>query len=301
MAIPVSIIGTGSYLPGEPVPADAIDSVLGHIDGLPERVATRAKRIGRAILSRTGVRHRYYALDPDTRTQTETNASIAEKAIRAALAAADAPADSIDLLIIAGPMADYACPPTSAILQGQLGIETCTEIEIHSNCTGTPKAIQIAIDMLGSGRYRRAAIVYAQLSSVFLRSEFYNPDRVSFENLALRWIMSDGAGALILDRDDDGIALIDAHVESIGGNEAPGMQGFLHGAFAHNVPVKDKHVLPTLHKSGDHHIMQDIARVSKIAPVHLIDGLARMLARAGIEGEAVAHFALGIPGRHFVT
>lgn len=297
----VRIIGTGSYLPGEPVPADSVDEILGAIDGLPGRVAAHAKRMERAVLARTGVKQRYYALDPVTRRQTETNASMAEKAIRAALDMAGVAADSIDLLIVAGPMADYACPPTSALVQGRLGIERCSEIEIHSNCTGTPKAIQVALDMLRSGRYRRAAVAYTQISSAFLRAEYFNPAQTRLENLALRWIMSDGSGALVLDRSDDGMELIDAYVESIGGHAAPGMKGFLHGGLAHEVDVAGKNVLIAMHESGEHHLMQDIGEVSRIAPGHLVEGIARMLRQANIAGDDVAEFVLGIPGRHFVN
>lgn len=298
---PVRIIGTGSYLPGDPVPADSVDTVLGTIEGMPGRVAAHAKRMERAVLARTGVKQRYYALDPATRRQTETNTSMAEKAIRAALDAAGVEPTSLDLLVIAAPMADYACPPTSALVQGRLGIESCTEIEIHSNCTGTPKAIQVAFDMLRCGRHRRAAVAYTQLSSVFLRSEFFNPEKTGLENLALRWIMSDGAGAFILERGDAGMELVETHVESIGGLMEPGMSGFLHGALAHDVPIAGKSFFPAMHESGRHHLMQDIGTVSRTAPGHLVEGVARMLKVANIDGGAVAEFVLGIPGRHFVN
>ncbi|MBK8457821.1 MAG: hypothetical protein IPL47_12525, partial [Phyllobacteriaceae bacterium] len=226
MIAKVTIAGSGSYLPGPPIPSAGLDSVLGAIPGLSPSLEGRARRMQEAVLKRTGVRRRHYALDPATRAQTETNVSIMEKAVRATLDMAAIEPASVDLLVTSGPMADFACPPTSALLQGRLGIEKCAEIEIHSNCTGTPKALQIAFDMLRVGRYRRAIVAYGQLSSVFLRAEYYTPDKVGLENLALRWIMSDGAGALVLERGGDGVELLDVHVESIGGLDAPGMSGF---------------------------------------------------------------------------
>lgn len=301
MAAKVAITGAGTCLPGEPVSSDRIDAVLGPIPGLSPSLQGRARRLQEAILKRTGVRQRHYALDPKTRAQTETNVSIAEKAVRPALEMAGIPATDIDLLVIAAPMADYACPPTSALLQDRLGIEKCVEIEVHSNCTGTPKALQIAFDMLRIGRYRRAVVAYTQLSSVFLRSEFYTPGRVGLENLALRWIMSDGAGALVLERDGDGIELLDVHVESIGGLEPAGMVGFSHGGFAHDTPLDGAPFLQSLSMSGAQHVAQDISRVSRLAPGHLVEGLANMLDAGGRKGDGVAEFLLGIPGRHFVS
>lgn len=208
---------------------------------------------------------------------------------------------TIDLLVCASPMADYYCPPTSALVQERLGIERCTEIEIHSNCTGAPKALQVALDMLRTGRHRRAAVAYAQLSSPFLRGEFFNPEAVRLENLALRWMLSDGAGAMILDGTAGGLSMLDAYVESRGGNRKPGMIGGLSGALAHEITIDGNAVFPALHASGAHHVWQDISTVNREAPRQILGGLREMLDAAGISGSEVAHFLLGIPGRHFMT
>lgn len=233
--------------------------------------------------------------------QTETNASMAEKAIRVALDAASITADSIDLLVIAGPIADYACPPTSAIVQAKLGIHRCTEIEIHSNCTGAPKAILVALDMLRTGRHRRAAIAYTQLSSVFLREEYFNPKHVTPGALSLRYLMSDGAGALILDKEPSDVELVEAYVESIGGHDNPGMVGFQHGSLCNEVALGGERLISALYDSGRHHLEQDTRRVARYAPIQLIQGLARMLAFTGISGAVVTHFLLGIPSKHLIT
>ncbi|HEV8352639.1 MAG TPA: 3-oxoacyl-[acyl-carrier-protein] synthase III C-terminal domain-containing protein [bacterium] len=298
---PVAVIGTGAYLPGQPVPPERVEDVLGRIADLPARIESRAVRMGTEILQRAGVKHRYYALDPLTRTQTETNASMAEKAIRAALEPTGDGAGTIDLLICAGAMADYFCPPTSALVQDRLGIARCTEIEIHSNCSGAPKGLQVALDMLRGGRYRRAAVVYAQLSSVFLRGEFFNPQKVRLENLVLRWMLSDGAGAVILDRREGGLQLLDVFVESRGGGRPAAMVGGLSGAMGTEITFNGNGMYPALFESGQHHVWQDIGEVNRRAPRHLLDGLKEMLEGSGVPGSAVDHFLLGIPGRHFMT
>ncbi len=301
MREPVAVIGTGTYLPGDPLLPEHLDDVLGRIRDLPPRLESRAARMGAEVLSRAGIKHRHYAIDPRTRAQTETNATMAEKAVRAALEpTGDAP-DTIDLLICAGAMADYFCPPTSALVQDRLGIARCTEIEIHSNCSGAPKGLQVALDMLRGGRYRRAAVVYTQLSSVFLRSEFFNPQKVRLENLALRWMLSDGAGAMILDRRAGGLQLLDVVVESQGGGRPAAMVGGLTGALGMEVAINGNGMYPALFESGQHHVWQDIGEVNRRAPRHLLDGLKAMLDASGIAGAEVDHFLLGIPGRHFMT
>jgi len=198
-------------------------------------------------------------------------------------------------------MADYQCPPTSVLVQERLGIRRCTEIEIHSNCTGAPKGLQIAVDMLRAGRYRRAAVAYTQLSSAFLRAEYFNPERVRLEHLALRWMLSDGAGAVILDRAGEPPHLLDAYVESSGGERAAGMMGGATGALGAEELLDGRTFCSALHESGRHHVWQDIAEVSREAPRQLVAGLGRMLREMKIPGGDIAHFLLGIPGRHFMT
>lgn len=301
MAPHVVITGWGSILPGDPIPSDETDNVLGAVPDLSPVVAHRVSRLGEAIKRRTGVKQRYYALDPATRVQTETNASLAEKAVRRALDTAGIGPGDIDLIVIGAPLSDYASPPTSVLLQHRLGIESCAEIEVHSNCTGSPKALQVAFDMLRSGRYRRAIVAYSQISSMFLRAEYFTPEKVTIENLALRWIMSDGAGALVLERDGEGIEIIDTRIESIGGLMEPGMTGLAQVAFAAGLDLDGGRILDALTQAGAQHVTQDITKVVKLAPGHLIDGLGNMLKATGIAGADVAEYLLGIPGRHFVN
>lgn len=304
MHTPARILGTGSFLPGPAIPVERTDEVLGAIPGVPERVAARAARLASEVLARSGVKRRHYALDPATRRQTETNVSMMEHAARAALAQAGVEASSVDLLVTAGPMSDYACPPSSALLQAALGIDSVEEYEIHSNCTGAPKGLLLALDALALGRRRRALVCYSQLSSLFLRSEFFQPDKVSLDNLALRWMLSDGAGALLLERAAPGAGgtmLLGAFVESVGAGRAPGMLGGACGAFAREAALGGQGFYPALHDSGRHHVGQEIAEVRRHAPGQMVEGLGRMLDTLGVAGTSVDHFLLGIPGRHFMT
>jgi 3-oxoacyl-[acyl-carrier-protein] synthase III len=298
------ILATGSFLPGPAIPVERTDEVLGAIDGVPERVAARAARLASEVLSRSGVKRRHYALDPASRRQTESNVSMMERAARTALDDAGVAASSVDLLVTAGPMSDYACPPSSALLQRALGIDSVEEYEIHSNCTGAPKGMLLALDALAVGRRRRALVCYAQLSSLFLRREFFQPDKVTLDNLALRWMLSDGAGALLLERAEPGApgpTLLGAYVESIGAGRAPGMTGGALGALLHGESPNGHTFYGSLDESGRHHVGQDIGEVRRHAPLQLVEGLGRMLAAHGLPGSRIDHFLLGIPGRHFMT
>lgn len=300
----IRIAGTGSYLPGEPVAVDQVESVLGRLDGLPARLAARVDQFRERLLSRSGVAQRHFAIDPVDRRATETNASLAERASRSALQAAGTEADAIDLLVCSNCAADGFTPPTSALIQERLGIRRCTEIEIHSNCTGVPKGLQIALDMLRQGRYRKALMIYTQLSSVFLRKEFYNPAKVTLEHITLRWMLSDGAGAMVLssaDGDQDRPELLDAYVESVGCGEPPGMTMSLGAECGPELAHLPTPFLHAIHDAGLHHLWQDVSRVSGQGAEYLAKGLRNMLETFEVAPDDVATFILPFPGNHFLN
>ena len=93
-----------------------------------------------------GIENSHYALDPETREFTETNISMAVKSSNKALEMAGMDASEIDLIVYAGIFYDYMCPPSSVLVQEELGIPYCAEMSIHSNCTSIYKALQVASD-----------------------------------------------------------------------------------------------------------------------------------------------------------
>jgi 3-oxoacyl-[acyl-carrier-protein] synthase-3 len=302
VTIPIHILGTGAFLPGQPLAPDQVDEVLGPLDGLPDALQSRVERFRDRMLQRSGVHARHFAIDPKDRRQTESCASMAEKAIRAAAEAAGTEVGAIDLLLCSSPASDCQTPPTSVLLQERLGLDGCTEIEIHSNCSGVAKALQIAIDMLRQGRYRMAAVVYSQVSSVFLRREYLNPRRLTLENLILRWLLSDGAGAMILaPRRPDRPEILDAYVESVGVGSRPGMTAGVGVADGLAVYPGSGSFLHDVFDGGHHHLWQDVSAVTRRGVECAVGGLRRMLDGMGIRPEDVRYFAMPLPSRHFFS
>ncbi len=298
----VRIAGTGSFLPNDPVGNDRIDAVLGELTGADPGVRRFLEGVGRRMLRQSGVESRHFAVDPSTGRLTHTVASLAEEAARRALATAGCEPRDVELLVLGTGNSDMTTPPTSALLQERLGIESCAEIEVHSNCAGLGKGVQIAVDALRVGRYERALVAYAQHSSSFLRAAWFNQARVTPQQAMLRYILSDGAAAIVLERDVGGTRGVDGavrgevlgtHVESVGGRRAAGMTmgGGVLDATRFDAPVLGGY------EAGAHHLEQDFALVAKEAGTLLLDGLVRMLGRLGIDSAAIDHFVLSTPTR----
>lgn len=292
----VRIAGTGSFLPGDPIPNDQLESVLGRLDSAPDVVRRFVESMGPKMLERGGIEARHLAIDPTTGDLTHDHCGLAEPAARRALEAADLAPSDVDLLIMACPSYDRSTPPTSTLLQERLGIRTCAEMEIHSNCTGVGKAVQVAYDALRLGRYRTALICYSQLSSVYLRSCYFSQPAMSKVHAALRWILADGSGALVLRADRSGgeeRAILGTYVESVGGETPAGMMS---GGAAADLIRKD-HQIPELYAAGRHHLWQDLAAVGSRAAPLLLDGLVRFTKSIGLASGSVNHYVVSIPSR----
>jgi 3-oxoacyl-[acyl-carrier-protein] synthase-3 len=297
---PVRICGTGYFLPNEPVGNDRLDDVLGPLDQAPARVQSFVKNIGPRVLAGTGVCFRHFAIDPATRNLTHTYATLATEAARDALQDAGRQPQDVDLLVVAGPSYDYSTPPTSTLVQQHLGIEHCAEMEIHSNCSGVGKAMQVAFDALRSGRYKTALVAYAQLSSVYLRSCYLHQPQMTKTQAALRYILADGAGAVVLEAVDPDAAgqvsheVLGTYIESVGSKRTPGMTA---GGGVADLVAWDKQI-PAMYEAGLHHLDQDFNAVNFEAVDFLVAGALRGLKSLDIATTAIDHYVYSIPGKH---
>jgi len=290
----VYIAGIGSFSPGDPIPFDQIEDVLGEITDAPKRVLKRINRMRPIMKEMLGIENSYYAIDPKTRERTETNISMAVKSSKKALEMAQMDAPDIDLIVYAGIFYDYMCPPSSVFVQEELNIPYCAEISIHSNCTSIYKALQVASDMIANGRYNNALVVAAQMSSPFLRSEYFNQKVMNEEQAVLRWFLSDGAGALVLTSDRPEklpLKVIDTYLESVGTGFDPAMK-MLIGA--------EKSDLSEIYDNGWHHLIQDIKVVAKLAPDFFEKGIKTMIKKTGLDVSTVKCFFANIPTKHLM-
>lgn len=291
---PVFITGIGSYSPGDPIPLKDMEKVLGEITDAPPKIMKRLPRMRGLIQEMLGVEYSHYAMDPVTRRQTETNVSMCEKCAHKALNHAGLRPQDVQLLIYAGILYDYLCPPSSVLVQEALGIPYCAELSIHSNCTAIYKAIQVAADLVAGGRYDNALIVTSQLSSVFLRTEYFNQKALTLEQIILRWFLSDGAGAIVVEstrKKTSDLHITDTYLESVGLGIEPTMK-MVAGAVNPN--------LLEVYEKGLHHLVQDITTVSRLAPDLFKRGFDEMVAKTGLNVQDITCFFANIPTKHMM-
>ncbi|MFH0907936.1 MAG: hypothetical protein V1929_04170 [bacterium] len=290
----VYIAGIASHSPGEPVPFDRIEEVLGPLTEAPPKVIKRINRLRGVMKEMLGIEYSHYAIDPVTRKQTENNTSMVASAANVALEQAGLKAADVELIVYAGILFDYMCPPTSVFVQEALGIPRCAEMAIHSNCTAIYKALQVASDLVACGRYRNALVVSSQLSSPFLRAEYFNQAVITEEQAVLRWFLSDGAGAIVLSSDKPArpcMKIVDTYLESVGVGIKPTMHMLIGAAHSN---------LQDIYANGWHHLTQDLKTVAELAPKLGAQGARNMIDAWGVNLDRVRCLFLNIPTKHMM-
>jgi len=291
----VKISGSGTYLPGERIPLDKVDDYLGELQDAPSKIQKWLK-ITKGLMSQLlDVEYYHFAIDPVSREFTDDNISMAVKAAEKALNAAGIKAEDIDFIAYGSPHQDQM-PTASVRIQEQLGIEQCGEISIHANCTSAYKALLIAHEMLRNGRYKTALVISSNMSSSELRAEYYNQTLIKKEEVLLRYFLSDGAGALVLQATDGkkGLFIEQTYMESIGGKKPAAM---FNRRPAYWMNPKEEY------EKGYHHLAQlfnDQLRVhfNEEDGSVFYKGLKRMMEKYPFNVDAVRFFQVNFPSKH---
>jgi 3-oxoacyl-[acyl-carrier-protein] synthase-3 len=156
-------------------------SITGLGGNVPERVmtneelATRVETSDEWIVERTGIRERRIADDAEVLTD------VALPAARRAL-------------IVATVTPDMPCPASAALLADRLGMADAAAYDLSAGCTGFMYAIAQAYGMLAGGLARRALVVGGDVLSKI----------VDWSDRTTCVLFGDGAGAVVLERVDDG-------------------------------------------------------------------------------------------------
>ncbi len=293
----VKLIGTGSYLPGKPIRFEQINNYLGPLTEAPVKLQKWIDRVQPIMSEMLGVEYCHYAFNNETRTFDEDNLSMSVKAAKLALEDAKIEAKDIDLLIYGGNYSEQM-PALSARIQEELGIEICAEFHIHANCTSIYKGIKLAHTYLKTGEFKNALVISSCVSSSFFIPEFYNQEKLTKEDIFLRWYLCDGAGAFVLTGDDQkkkGYYLENTYIESAGGYKKSAMGNRLPNHW--NNPLKN-------YENGDHHIrqvylnqMQDAAHTESNGKTIFFNALQRMLNIQQIDLSTLKHFVVNMPSK----
>jgi 3-oxoacyl-[acyl-carrier-protein] synthase III len=199
----VYITNTASCLPNPPVDNDNMERILGQVGDRP----SRARRV---ILRSNGIKTRHYAIHPATLEQTHTNASLTAEAVRQ-LGDEYFALGRLECLACGTSIADQLMPNHASMVHGELKLQPLEAVATSGVCLSGVAAINYAYMAVASGIRRNAVAAGSELSSVMMRAHNFSAEtdaqiadletrlELAFEKDFLRWMLSDGAGALLLE------------------------------------------------------------------------------------------------------
>ncbi|AXK32427.1 3-oxoacyl-ACP synthase [Streptomyces armeniacus] len=208
----VHIRSVGTALPGPPVDNAALTHRF-HMSPVWEQW----------IDTFIGTRTRHFSLDLETGELRYTLTDLGEAASRRALTNAGLAAGEVDLMVMGTSTPDRLMPATINMIAERLGIDGVPTYQLQSGCSGAVQALDVAHQMLRSGRYRTALVLGADSCAKHTDLNV-NPNDLPTAEQVNGVLFGDGAGALVLSTEPAPGSVVVRHVfhRLVGLNRAPG-------------------------------------------------------------------------------
>ncbi|MDR2498165.1 MAG: beta-ketoacyl-ACP synthase III [Tannerellaceae bacterium] len=208
----VYITQLSKFLPNAPIGNEEMEEYLGLING--------KKSIARSlILKSNGIKQRYYALDR-AGLPTHTNVGMAALAIRSLCELAGLSPDAIDLISAGTASPEQIMPSHGVMVHGELGGRNAETVSFAGSCCTGIQAMKYGWLSVLTGEKRNAVCVASERFSPWMRNAYFEQEAeliaqlerkpiLAFEKDFLRWMLSDGAGAVLLEPSPraDGLSL----------------------------------------------------------------------------------------------
>jgi 3-oxoacyl-[acyl-carrier-protein] synthase III len=209
----VYITRISKFLPNKPVANEEMEDYLGKINGKP----SKSRKI---VLRNNGIECRYYAINKDG-TATHTNSQMVALAVKELFRKNPGEIKEVDLLSCGTSTPDQLMPSHAVMVHGNLPETGHIEVVSPSGvCCSGMHAFKYAYLSLKTGDKKKAVSTGSERLSRILRAESFDEEAshliqleenpyVSFEKEFIRWMLSDGAGAFLMEtkRNPDAISL----------------------------------------------------------------------------------------------
>ncbi|HEO8419652.1 TPA: ketoacyl-ACP synthase III [Yersinia enterocolitica] len=152
------------------------------------------------IVKRTGIKERRIASDK------EFTSDLSYKAVLNLMERYDKTVDDVDLIIVCTMTPDYTTPSVASNLQAKLGIKNTGAIDLNAACAGFAYGLNVANGMITSGLNKKILVVGAETLSKI----------TDFTDRTTCILFGDGAGALLVEYDENQPSFISSHIGSEG-------------------------------------------------------------------------------------
>jgi len=216
------------------------------------------------ITSRTGIKERRIL-----KGEGLGSSDLGANAVKGLLEKKNIKADEIDLIICATATPDMLFPSTACIIADKIGAKNAFAFDLMAACSGFLFSLSAASKYIESGEYKKVIVVGAdKMSSI-----------VDYEERTTCVIFGDGAGAVLLEPNEEGLGIQDAILKSDGSG-----RDYLHMKGGGSLK-------PSTHETvdaKDHYIYQDGQTVFKFAVTNMADVSAEIMERNKLTGDDIA-------------
>ena len=216
------------------------------------------------ITTRTGIKERHIL-----KGEGMGSSHMGAKAVTGLLQKTGTKPEEVDLLICATTTPDYVFPCTANLISDMVGIRNVGGFDIQAACSGFLYALTIGTQFIETGKYRKVVVVGADKMSAI----------TDYTDRTTCVLFGDGAGAVLLEPNEDGYGVLDSIIRSDGS----GQQHLLQKAGGSRYPPTHE----TIEKRW-HYVYQDGPSVFKFAVKNMADVSAEIMERNHLTGDDVA-------------
>jgi 3-oxoacyl-[acyl-carrier-protein] synthase-3 len=194
---------------------------------------------------------------------------MAVEAVRGLLIKKNLQPTDIDLLICCTATPDMLFPATANIITDKVGAVNAVGYDLSAACSGFLYGLSTATAFVESGRFRRIVVVGADKMTSIL----------NLEDRATAFLFGDGAGAVLVEPNTEGLGVMDFLLKSDGSG-----RNYLYQKAGGSLN-------PSSHRSVDareHFVHQEGKTVFKFAVTGMADVAAEIMERNGLTADDIA-------------
>ena len=247
--MPAAITAVGGYVP---------DYILTN-----QELETMVETTDEWITTRTGIKTRHIL-----REEGKATSDMAAECVKQILEKKNLSPSDIDVLIVGTVTPDHLFPSTANIVCDKVGIKNILSFDISAACSGFLFSLRTGVSFIESGAAKRVIVVGAdKMSSI-----------VDYEDRATCVIFGDGAGAVLLEPNSEGVGIIDTIMRSDGSGRE-----YLHQKAGGSLKPASVETV----KAREHFVYQEGKTVFKFAVTNMADVSAEIMERNNLSGEDV--------------
>ena len=214
------------------------------------------------ITTRTGIKERRVM-------KNGASSDMAAKAVEALLKKTNTNPLDVELVVLATVTPDYPFPSTANVLCDKVGMTNAWSFDLNAACSGFIYAISTASQFIETGKYKKVVVVGVdKMTSI-----------IDYEDRTTCVIFGDGAGAVLLEPNQDGFGVQDFLFHSDGS----GREFLVQPAGGSANPASIQTVENRLH-----YVKQEGKQVFKFAVTNMAEVSAQIMEKNNLNSDDVA-------------